>query len=171
MSQLRTSNFAIDVGGKLAYIDVLNDHLKFAIDCKVAFEHVPATLHEAQHILQNFGVIDEQQEFLESLCHPRTIGKHALIIDDALGSCVKARIERERGVSYFGFGFSSDESPAAAAMLRGFRIQITICQVLFFVPVERWSDREYDNKRPFTREALLCDMMHAAAGPKTALHD
>lgn len=80
LAATRRCNSARSEAERLAYVDVLNDHLQFPIQCNVAFTHAPQTLHEAQIMLQDIGIIERDSEILDSLCHLATIGKHALFL-------------------------------------------------------------------------------------------
>ena len=60
------------------------------------------------------------------------MGRHCLVLDEALDEVVKARLQRARGVSFFGCGMASDESPPSQDRVAGFRFQITYISIARF---------------------------------------
>ena len=81
---------------------------------------------------------------------------------DCLG---KPRVAEERGSTFFGAAFVSDESPPSGNRYTGLRFQITWLYVPFFKPVEEWGQPAYENQYPLTVKKLLCDICHV--GQKT----
>jgi hypothetical protein len=87
----------------------------------------------------------------------QTLGRHCLLLDEAVDEWVKQKITRERGVSMFGVGLCSDESPPASMRFSGLRFQITYLYVPYFRPVHEWESCETP---PVNVEQYLCDICH-----------
>lgn len=84
----------------------------------------------------------------------------ALALDLALGEWTKARLMKARGTTFFGFSFTSDESPPSSNQYKGLRFQITYVYWLTYACEDEWDDQRYATKYPFTREKQLCDSVH-----------
>ena len=143
-------------------IDLALMIVKFAIASKTAFTNAPSTLAEAAGVMHfaRLGELSGAADALEYLCSRHTIARYALLLDHALDEDLKERIHNERGKTYFGFGFASDESPPKSNRYVGLRFQITFIDVLFFAPVSSWSLPEYETDYPFKRERHLCDVVN-----------
>ena len=66
-----------------------------------------------------------------------------------------------RGKSVHAFSFATDESPPEKPRYCGLRFQITYVYVLHYVPDSDWEQATYDVAYPFSRERIMCDIMHA----------
>ena len=84
---------------------------------------------------------------------------------DALQLYLGGRLARERGVTFFGCGFCSDESPPRGRRFTGYRFQITWIYVPLIPRVEEWERPEYDERAPVRVEKFLLDVVHC---PKKA---
>ena len=79
------------------------------------------------------------------------------MLDEALDEVVKARLQRARGVSFFGCGMASDESPPPQDRFAGYRFQITYIYCPMFQDESSW---ELSERPPVRREQYLCDIVH-----------
>ena len=79
------------------------------------------------------------------------------MLDEALDEVVKARLQRARGVSFFGCGMASDESLLSQDRFAGYRFQITYIYCPMFQDESSW---ELSERPPVRREQYLCDIVH-----------
>ena len=106
---------------------LLTKTVEFAIQCRVAFKHAPVTVAAATqlgHFAKTSVGIDATRA-MDHIHSARSIGRHALLLDDALDLYTKRVIEKARGKTFFGFAFSSDESPPQGNRWAGLRFQLT----------------------------------------------
>jgi hypothetical protein len=87
----------------------------------------------------------------------QTLGKHCLLLDEAVDAVIKDKINRGRDVTFFGCGFCSDESPPAGSRFSGFRFQLSILYVPFFEDPQDWDEAD---QAPVHVQKVLCDMTH-----------
>ena len=99
-------------------VDLQTAQLQFATDCKTAFSQMPSTIAHAADFFTTMNCMHDQDRALDAVVSRYTLGRHALVVDSALDALTKQRIEEGRGVSFFGAGFSSDESPPDAPRLQ-----------------------------------------------------
>ena len=111
--------------------------VEFALKCRVAFKHAPKTIAEAAQ-LNNFARTSTNAtiyDAIENLHGSRTIGRHALLLDEAIDLHTAEVIAKYRGERFFGYAFASDESPPQGNRWAGLRFQITYayhaCQMWF----------------------------------------
>ena len=90
-------------------------------------------------------------------CARQTLGRHCLVLDQALDEVVKARLQKARGVSFFGCGVASDESPPSQDRFAGFRFQITYVYCPMFDDDSLW---ELAERPPVRRDKYLGDIAH-----------
>ena len=85
------------------------------------------------------------------------MGRHCLVLDEAVDEYMKDRISKGRGISFFGAAFASDESPPASSRFTGYRFQVTYLYVPWFSPQELW---EQADTAPMSVQQVLCDVCH-----------
>ena len=104
--------------------------VQYALNSNVAFKNTPNSIVEADRVLnlaKGTGEDDINKEILEKLGSCWTIGRHALILEDALDELVKGRVTEARSAGAFvGAAFVTDESPPSATRFTGLRFQITM---------------------------------------------
>ena len=108
--------------------DILkSETVKFAIACKVAFTLCPKTLADASQVVHyaRTGLPGEVHDAMDHLYNKMTIGRHALILDDAIDLLISDLIAKSLNSRFFGFSFATDESPPQSNRFDGLRFQIT----------------------------------------------
>jgi hypothetical protein len=89
----------------------------------------------------------------------QTLGRHCLLLDEALDCYLSQKIKVGRGVSFFGASFASDESPPAGARFVGYRFQVTFLYIPWFLDESRW---EASPVPPIKVEKVLLDVCHCS---------
>ena len=87
----------------------------------------------------------------------QTIGRHCLLLDQAVDEVLRARISRERGHSFFGVGFATDESPPASPRFAGYRFQVSYVYIPWTKDVSEW---ERSLEVPVSVDRVLLDFIH-----------
>ena len=88
---------------------------------------------------------------------PTTLRENLLWVDLAMESWAEEKIWKSRGVSFFGAGIATDESPPSQPRFRGLRFQVTLLYVPHIPPMETWEGEE---KAPLTVDRYLLDVCH-----------
>ena len=155
--------------------------LEIIARCNVAMKHMPSTIaaisgliaagHRNRVSYNSDACDDDEAKNLDIINSDERLRKHLLLMDDALDSDFGARIEANRGTSFFGFGYCTDESPPDRASFAGMRFQITWVFVPWVVPNDRWEEREFDGKPPLNVEPYLADICHCPGKDGPAVYN
>ena len=89
-----------------------------------------------------------------------TIGRHCLLLDEAHDMLLAERIAEARDKSFFGMGFTTDESPPSQPRFAGLRFQITFVYIPFFAPIATWETEAFAQAPPLRTERHLLDIVH-----------
>ena len=96
------------------------------------------------------------------------MGRHCLLLDEALDEVLKIRLQKARGHTFIGAGFASDESPPTGARFSGYRFQVTYLHVPFFLETEAW---EGCDQPPVSVSPFLLDVVHCPGKDGRAITD
>eukprot|EP00972_Heterocapsa_arctica_P112495 16432092-Heterocapsa_arctica.AAC.1 len=118
---------------------------------------MPSTLAEAVNLFVNSGHMDMAgaTSALESIVSDWTLTSHALLCDQALDRVLAEEIERQRGSTFFGIGFSSDESPPEGLRFTSFRFQVTMVFIPWIPDSATWSEPAWVSKPPIRVQQRL----------------
>ena len=147
--------------------DIMTSTVEFSIDCKIAFRNMPKTLIEAEQLIAKMknegheaGDSAEQQSLLK-VAHRTTIGRHCLLVDEAVDRRMASKIEKAKADgTWAGCTFASDESPPAGRRFVSLRFQVTIVYIPFFPPVKEWEKPCYLTQHPIEVDTWMCDLAH-----------
>ena len=78
---------------------------------------------------------------------------------------------QERGASFFGAAFVSDESPPSGNRYTGLRFQITWLYIPYIPSSETWDSAIYNDKHPIRVEKICCDIMNVEHKTGIATYD
>ena len=128
-----------------------------------AMYYLPTTLVAAAQTLatamQVVAPEEQERDLIDGLplAVEWTLRTHLLWADEALERWSADKIYKSRGVSFFGAGIATDESPPSQPRFRGLRFQVTIVYDPHIPPVETWEGEE---KAPLSVDRYLLDVCH-----------
>ena len=95
----------------------------------------------------------------EHLYDRNTIGRHMLLLDSALDSLAKEKLQaaRDRDPGAFGVALATDESPPSQRRFGGYRFQVTMLYIPKWWPMETW---ETSATPPLDVSSTLLDICH-----------
>ena len=131
-------------------------------------------MREAADLIGAIGVYDKKsanQSSLDSVLSRWSIGRHCLLLDEALDLFISDNINSRRGTTFFGAGMSSDESPPSQPRFRGYRFQVTYVYVPYIPLPSTWMGSKYIQERPIAVEQYMVDIMHCPGKDGRTTHD
>jgi hypothetical protein len=102
-------------------------------------------------------VRDSRTESVHVSLDRQTLGRHCLLLDEAVDEYFKAFLDSQRGISFFGASFASDESPPAGSRFSGYRFQVTYLYVPWVADPSTWDRCD---RPPIKVEPYLLDVCH-----------
>ena len=160
---VRNLRLARDKLGKAGFGAITQSMVELAVKTRQAIRHLPTTLVAAAQTLATAMQVtapeEQERDLIDGLplAGEWALRTHLLWADEALERWSADKIYKSRGVSFFGAGIATDESPPSQPRFRGLRFQVTIVYVPHIPPVETWEGEE---KAPLSVDRYLLDVCH-----------